>query len=117
MQFYKMDIVILRLGRFSDVPNIPEFPPSKGPEEFKGKVIHSMDYAVMDYESVATFVKGNLHWILQWNAQQQMVKQDDLAQSINITEMVYFPIQRIDLHFDLIPGMKKPCTVLNKNER
>lgn len=59
----------------------------------------------------------NLHWILQWNAQQQMVKQDDLAQSINITEMVYFPIQRIDLHFDLIPGMKKPCTVLNKNER
>lgn len=58
MQFYKMDIVILRLGRFSDVPNVPEFPPSKGPEEFKGKVIHSMDYAVMDYESVATFVKG-----------------------------------------------------------
>lgn len=46
-----------------------------------------------------------------------MVKQDDLTQSINITEMVYFPIQRIDLHFDLIPGMKKPCTVLNKNER
>ncbi|KAK4847924.1 hypothetical protein QYF36_007215 [Acer negundo] len=30
----------------------------KGPEAFHGKVIHSMDYAAMDYESAANFVKG-----------------------------------------------------------
>ena len=29
-----------------------------GPEQFHGKVIHSMDYAEMDNESAAKFIKG-----------------------------------------------------------
>ncbi|KAI9181436.1 hypothetical protein LWI28_015010 [Acer negundo] len=51
-------IKTIAMGRYCDVPNIPEFPPKKGPEAFHGKVIHSMDYAAMDYESAANFVKG-----------------------------------------------------------
>lgn len=58
MQVYQVDFIILCVGRFSDVPNIPEFPPNKGPEAFHGKVIHSMEYAAMDYESAVEFVKG-----------------------------------------------------------
>lgn len=50
-----MDFLILCIGRHSGTPNIPEFP-GNGPELFKGKILHSLDYSYMD--DVAQFVKG-----------------------------------------------------------
>ncbi|GJU68524.1 N-oxide-forming dimethylaniline monooxygenase [Tanacetum coccineum] len=57
-QVYTVDFVIVCLGRFKDVPNIPEFPKGKGPEVFQGEAIHSMKYAAMDNDTAAEFVKG-----------------------------------------------------------
>lgn len=53
-----MEFVILCIGRFSDVPYIPKFPPNGGPEAFKaGKVLHSLEYAAMDFDSASDLIK------------------------------------------------------------
>ncbi|KAI3770810.1 hypothetical protein L6452_01954 [Arctium lappa] len=57
-QVYSVDFVILCLGRFKDIPNVLEFPTGKGAEVFRGKVIHSMEYAAMDNDEAAELVKG-----------------------------------------------------------
>ncbi|KAL6655112.1 hypothetical protein ACP70R_005938 [Stipagrostis hirtigluma subsp. patula] len=54
-EVFLVDFLILCIGRHSGTPNIPEFL-ANGPELFKGKILHSMDYAYMD--NVAEFVKG-----------------------------------------------------------
>jgi dimethylaniline monooxygenase (N-oxide forming) len=55
---HKAEFVILCIGKYSGLPNIPEFPCGQGPEVFKGKVMHSMDYAALDYETATKLIKN-----------------------------------------------------------
>ncbi|MED6219883.1 hypothetical protein PIB30_039904 [Stylosanthes scabra] len=56
-EVYEAEFVILCIGKYSGVPNIPQFPDGQGPEVFKGKVLHSMDYSALDNEVAAKLIK------------------------------------------------------------
>ncbi|KAH0455303.1 hypothetical protein IEQ34_015335 [Dendrobium chrysotoxum] len=57
-QVHIMDFVILCVGRYSGLLNIPSFPANKGPEAFNGEVIHVMDYCKMGSSAADKFLKG-----------------------------------------------------------
>lgn len=45
-------------GKYGDIPLTPTFPRNKGPEVFKGKVLHTIDYCKLDKEETSELVKG-----------------------------------------------------------
>ena len=51
-----MDFVILCIGKYNDLPNIPDFPINKGPDIFNGKVIHSMDHVALGGNLATKFI-------------------------------------------------------------
>ncbi|XP_038901456.1 probable flavin-containing monooxygenase 1 [Benincasa hispida] len=90
-----VDFVVLCIGRFSDVPNIPEYPPNGGPEAFKaGKVLHSLEFSAMDFDTASNLIKDK-----------------------QVT-IVGFMKSGIDLAMECANanGPKKPCTVLHRTK-
>ncbi|XVE71556.1 hypothetical protein DITRI_Ditri10aG0160700 [Diplodiscus trichospermus] len=57
IEVYKAEFVILRIGLFSGLANIPNLTPNQGPQVFNGKVMHVMDYAAMTSSSAEELVE------------------------------------------------------------
>ncbi|XP_074563377.1 putative flavin-containing monooxygenase 1 [Curcuma longa] len=57
-EIYRVDFLILCIGRFSDVPNFPNFAPWGAAQVFDGMTMHSMEYSNMDDAAAAALVRG-----------------------------------------------------------
>ncbi|KAF3779797.1 putative flavin-containing monooxygenase 1 [Nymphaea thermarum] len=53
-----VDFVIVCTGRYGDIPKMPTFEAGKGPEVFKGKVVHAMELYSMDHNQVDDLISG-----------------------------------------------------------
>ncbi|XP_078440004.1 putative flavin-containing monooxygenase 1 [Wolffia australiana] len=93
-EVHTVDFLILCIGRFSDVPNVPSFLPGCGPEVFKGKVLHSMDYANMG-AAAADLVRMKLVTIV--GCQKSALDLAAECASLN--------------------GSKYPCTIVGRTSR
>ncbi|GLJ07579.1 hypothetical protein SUGI_0070130 [Cryptomeria japonica] len=58
IEWHHFDFVVMCIGRYGDVPNIPSFPPNKGPELFEGKVLHTMDYSALNKTEAYELLRG-----------------------------------------------------------
>ncbi|KAI4344650.1 hypothetical protein L6164_011849 [Bauhinia variegata] len=58
IQWYGFEFIVVCVGKYGDVPKIPAFPRNKGPEVFKGKVLHTLDYCKLDQEASVELLKG-----------------------------------------------------------
>lgn len=56
-EWFYFDFLVLCIGRYGDIPKLPTYPPSKGPELFQGKVLHSMEYAMLDDTAATELLK------------------------------------------------------------
>ncbi|KAJ4822250.1 monooxygenase [Turnera subulata] len=58
IQWYAFEFLVVCIGKYGDIPMIPNFPQSKGPEIFKGKVMHTLDYCKLEKEAASHLLKG-----------------------------------------------------------
>ncbi|XXG58853.1 hypothetical protein AAC387_Pa04g1051 [Persea americana] len=58
VQWYEFEFVVMCIGKYGDVPKLPDFPSNKGPEIFNGKVMHSLDYCNLNKEETTRLMKG-----------------------------------------------------------
>ncbi|KAI3709732.1 hypothetical protein L2E82_39498 [Cichorium intybus] len=58
IQWYGFEFIVVCMGKYGDVPIIPTYGRNKGPEVFKGKVMHSQEYSKLDAEESSQLLKG-----------------------------------------------------------
>ncbi|KAL6662341.1 hypothetical protein ACP70R_000200, partial [Stipagrostis hirtigluma subsp. patula] len=58
VQWHKFEFVVMCTGKYGDVPRMPEFPAGMGPEVFRGKVMHSLDYCKLSEQETVELMRG-----------------------------------------------------------
>ncbi|XP_031495116.1 probable flavin-containing monooxygenase 1 [Nymphaea colorata] len=55
---YEVEFVVVCIGKFNSAPKMPALPSDKGPEVFKGKVMHAKEYLMMDELDAVELIEG-----------------------------------------------------------
>ncbi|XAR51108.1 Flavin-containing monooxygenase [Bertholletia excelsa] len=58
VQWYAFEFLVICAGKYGDIPSIPVLPQNKGPEVFRGKVMHTIDYCKLDGEAADELMRG-----------------------------------------------------------
>ncbi|KAI3754143.1 hypothetical protein L1987_53921 [Smallanthus sonchifolius] len=58
IQWYSFEFIVVCMGKYGDVPIIPKYGKNKGPEVFKGKVMHSQEYSKLNEDESCELLKG-----------------------------------------------------------
>ncbi|CAN1170447.1 Probable flavin-containing monooxygenase 1 [Linum perenne] len=58
IHWHEFELLVVCTGKYGDIPNIPQFPTGRGPETFKGKVMHVIDYCKLDKQEATRLMKG-----------------------------------------------------------
>ncbi|OWM72865.1 probable flavin-containing monooxygenase 1 [Punica granatum] len=58
VEVHQAEFIILCIGRFSGLPNIPKLPPDQSIERFRGKVLNPMEYSALDDSAAAELIEG-----------------------------------------------------------
>ncbi|KAM7258801.1 hypothetical protein ACFE04_014542 [Oxalis oulophora] len=57
IEWHAFEYVVVCSGKYGDIPKMPNFQYKKGPEIFKGKVMHTLDYCKLDKEAATQLFK------------------------------------------------------------
>lgn len=57
IKWYAFEFLVVCIGKYGDIPRIPEFPHNKGPQAFQGQVLHSLDYCKLDKKAASELLK------------------------------------------------------------
>ncbi|GMH04124.1 hypothetical protein Nepgr_005963 [Nepenthes gracilis] len=58
IQWYEFEFVVVCIGKYGDIPRIPNLPNDKGPEIFEGKVLHTLDYCKLNPQEASLLLRG-----------------------------------------------------------
>eukprot|EP00250_Pteridium_aquilinum_P024562 c29251_g1_i1 orf=230-1819(-) len=57
-EWLHFDFLVICVGRYGDCPKYPAFPPGGGLDVFSGKVLHAMEYGMLDNEAARQLLSG-----------------------------------------------------------
>lgn len=57
IQWFAFEFLVVCIGKYGDIPRIPELPHNKGPQVFQGQVLHALDYCKLENDAASELLK------------------------------------------------------------